>query len=300
MTTAVIVPTYFSSISSPRLSFFERSLKSISNQSDTVGIVVDDGSNFPVEDFLKELGLGCLRYVRRDREESDLRTSSNAMNLGLELCIEKSGEILTQREKDDLCSVVYLHSDDILSEGSILRRLQKLTKDTPVVYTDMKISNDRRSSTSLVDARDLNAFPDFYRFPHHTLMWEINFLTELKDFCEKKYGVTGIFDSRLGAAEDRDVTLSTFYFLEVLEKRGSYDQFVSYLYHIQEDSITKNLDKKSRKKYYELLAQKHFGKNYIHGSSGLLNDLPWSLGTHLPESIKDSLRPIRDFVKKVR
>ena len=85
----VVCPTYADNDS--RLSQLRYSLTSINRQTvPCVCIVVDDGSSSDVQGFIKQFGTRRIRYARRERKPTDLRTSSNAANLGIDLALEGS------------------------------------------------------------------------------------------------------------------------------------------------------------------------------------------------------------------
>lgn len=141
-----------------------------------------------------------------------------------------------------------------------------------------------------------------YRFPHQTIMWSLEFLKKLKEHVASAYDQEGVFDPSIRFGEDLDVSLSS---KEMTMKEGtaiSHANEVGYLYRLHEDSITGNTPGPIRNKDLEAVARKHAkNKDKIRmGStldSRLLHDLPWSLFTYAPETLKSRLRPVRDFLK---
>lgn len=137
-----------------------------------------------------------VRYLRRERLPSDLKTASNALNFGIDYCLARSGDVFTRSEAEDLVGVGFLHSDDLLSSDSIERRVRHLPRG--FVYTDRATFSgihviDIIGGKSLSSMGRLALQP----FPHHTLLWEMEFLEYLKGFVECHYGQEGVFDSLL-------------------------------------------------------------------------------------------------------
>lgn len=298
-TTAVIIPTYVNSEN--RFSFFKQTIASLVRQtSPVVGIIVDDGS--PMSDCVKNIVnfynfKGNLRYVKRPRKETDLHTASNAINFGLDLTLDLSSGIFSSEEQHRLAYAAYLHSDDMLPDNGIAKRVAAI-KDGGFVFSKMLIIDDVNRPKTIsgnVDSLKRNA----QGFPHHSSLWSLNFLQDVKDYVAETYNQESIFDSRICFGEDRDVSLSS---LETLTKTGQTFTFVpsiSYFYRAQEDSITGRSTNELISHDHRLIASKHGFPIQESTSNRLFCDMPWSLFYFLPPTLKKHFRGPRDYVKRV-
>ena len=313
-TVAIVTPIYATS-ENKRLSLFHQTVRSVINQqtfTKIVYVVVDDGSPLKVEKFLEDFKDSRIRYVHRDRSPLDINTASNALNIGLEHCLSRSKEVFSRREADTLCAVAFLHSDDLLATESVEKRLRYLKEG--FVYTNMAVFGKEEKIVAVFNPKSyeskeaMSRKESFLRFPHHTIVWEMNFLNHLKDYIAKRYGQQGIFDSELWMGEDRDVSMSSLEAaVEHKDAEIRYIPFISVFYRQHKNSITgESLKKvKEMKEQNERIYYKHFKSKqgflnlYLRSIplQRLLSDMPWSLFTYLPEDIKKNLRPVRDIMK---
>lgn len=305
MSTVAIITPIYAMAENRRLELFEHTLRSVSNQSHPglVHVVVDDGSTADVQALLKEHADPRIRYIRRERSPTDLITSSNAANLGIDSCISGSDSIFSQREARDLCAVTYLHSDDALSPDSIGIRLQNLPSG--FVYTNMALFDEsgrfiKESRSARGKISELLRRQFDLAFNHHTTMWSIGFVSYLRDYVQNKYGQDGVFDPRLNAVEDVDVTFSS---LETA-LAGNFDIVyvpkMTVLYRVHRQSITGDLGENGGEQPKEKMIKKHFGENpdYVTALARLQYNPPWSWFYFLSPHVKEKLRPVKDFVEE--
>ena len=304
---AVVTPIY-ATPENGRLELFRYTLKSVLRQCpDVVHVVVDDGSQEDVEYFLREHGNSSVRYLKRERQASDLKTASNALNLGIDNCIAKNSDVLSSRETRDLAAVTFLHSDDVLTRDSIEKRLLGL-KDG-FVFTEMAFSDKnglvycvRNGLEYLQDKTYVSRNP--VPFNKHTLMWNTQFLRYLKEYSERRYEQFGVFDSHLFFGEDLDVVLSSFEAAIEGNFEIDYLPFASVIYRNHPNSISGETHRAAIEEQSNIISIKHFGqpgklsKNPLHGR--FWRDFPWTIGASLPEPIKARIRPIRNLVQHVR
>ena len=137
-TVAVVTPIY-ATPENGRLELFRHTLRSVQQQThhNVVYLVVDDGSTADVPNFLNEYRDSRVRYVRREKLPTDLRTPSNALNLGIDYCLDRNSDIMTHEEAATLAAVTYLHSDDLLTKDSVKQRLRRLPDG--FIHSDMAL-----------------------------------------------------------------------------------------------------------------------------------------------------------------
>lgn len=306
-TVAVITPIY-ATPENERLKLFDYTAGSVGKQrnarSNIVHIVVDDGSSVDVESHIRDYKNPQIRYIRREKPISDLKTASNALNLGIDLCIQGSSDIFTKSEASDLNGVTYLHSDDLLTLDSIGDRIKNL--DGGFVYTDMAFFNNQGKIIAVRGWKGGSNKEDMlknnFAFNHHTVMWEMGFLQYLKDFVARKYGQSGIFDPFLSHGEDRDASLSSAEAAMEGGFRVTYIPSVSVLYRVHQQSITGD---SAEGMYLQAQLERTFKKHYLDSMPGLellgrlKADQPWSWFTFLPQGVKRKLRPIKNHIKGV-
>jgi len=212
-TVAIIVPVY-ATTTNHRLDYLGPTLQSVQKQThrDLVCVGVDDGSTADVKAFVEDRKYDRLRYVRRERGFSDLRTASNALNFGIDLCLRGSNYVLTLEEASNLSALAYLHSDDMLTVDGIEVRLSALSDSVAFVHTNFAridpnntpLGVNRWTKRNGKYASNILAGG----FGHHTTMWTMEFVRMLMQYVSDKYEQNGIFDSRLSHGEDMDVSLS--------------------------------------------------------------------------------------------
>ena len=300
-TAAVVIPVY-ATPENRRLEFLAQTLKSVQQQTyrDIVAVIVDDGSTVDVAGFVQAQRMGNVRYVRRTRSPADLKTASNALNLGIDLCLARSGEVFSHSEASDLAAVAYLHSDDLLPPASIQKRISVLDGDTAFVHGDTLLVSLDNNPVRVLRWKGKYNSGSFHNFPHHTIMWTIEFALQLKSYVAAKYSQDGIFDSRLSYGEDRDVSLSS---AEAAIKEGTkiiYLKEIAYLYKQHLESISGESPDVYAANQDKLIYDKHGLKQgrLMAFFQLVTSDFPWSLGYSFPELVKRQVRPLRDFVKQ--
>ena len=297
-TVAIVVPVY-ATTENHRFDYLYQTLKSVQKQThkDLVCVVVDDGSTDDVEAFVRDQRYNRLRYVRRERDPSDLKTASNALNFGLNLCLTGSGDVLTSKEARNLSALAYLHSDDMLTLDSIEQRLSALSDSVAFVHTNFALidPNNRLLSVSRWPERNGDYIRNIFLggFGHHTTMWTIEFAQILMRYVSDTYGQSGIFDPRLSHGEDRDVSLSGAEAANRASRAIVYIPKMTYLYRQHPDSISGDkVSQEYRQSQTKLINSKHFSKANLAELMSrfflrhLTRDLPWSLGASLPEEVK--------------
>lgn len=308
-TAAVVIPVY-ATPENHRLDFLGQTLQSVRHQTypDLVAVVVDDGSTADVAGFVREQRMDNVRYVRRVRSPADLKTASNALNFGIGLCLDRSPDVFSSGEASGLAAITYLHSDDMLPPESIGKRLSVLNSDAAFVYADVAYigsSNELVGVSRSKSREGIYASSLFRGFPHHTVMWGIEFVDSLRDYVARRYGQNGIFDSRLSHGEDRDASISSVEATKLEGKAMIHLPVVAYVYRQHMQSISgERISEDYRKAQSRLIDAKHFSEqNLMRLRLGMLfqnmtYNLPWSLGFWLPEHFKENLRPVKRFVQK--
>ena len=307
---AVVIPACINS--EARMNYLYQTLESVSQQTfPTIALIVDDSSTFDVQKLVTDCNCNDrLRYVHRQKLDSDSGSSSEAVNLGLDLVLDKSQDIFSNNEKDNIVGVCYLHSDDMLPADSVEARVNELDKSGFVYGLENQIDGEG-------NFKCIKSIPylriDAEGFPHHTGMWSFDMLSALRDYAMDKYGQEGVFDNCLSACEDRDVSISTYKLLKKLGKKPIMVPSLTYIYREHDDSISGNLTKKANKDAKRRVKMKHkvymspqyylpdeiIRENIMREKiiSRISADLPWSLFTFLPEPFKVRLRGVRDKIK---
>ena len=311
-TVAIVVPVY-ATLGNHRLDYLDQTLQSVQKQTHKglVCVVVDDGSTVDVQAFVKDQKYDRLRYVRREREPYDLRTASNALNFGINLCLRDNGNVLTSEEARNLSALAYLHSDDMLAIDSIEERLSGLSNSVAFVHTNFASidSNNRLLRIDRWSKRNDEYTSNILAggFGHHTTMWSMEFVRMLVQYVSDRYGQNGIFDSRLSYGEDVDVSLSGVEAANRVSRLIAYIPKITYLYRQHSGSISGGkVPQEYRRSQEELIYSKHFSEANLAELKRklflqyLTRDFPWSLGASLPEEVKRYLRPVRDSINRRR
>lgn len=310
-TTAVILVPVYATIGNNRLDYLGQTLQSVQKQThrNLVCMVVDDGSTVDVQAFVKYQKYDGLRYVRRERGPSDLRTASNALNFGIDFCLIGSGDVFTSEEARNLGALAYLHSDDMLTIDSIKWRLSALSDSAAFVHTNSARidSNNRLLGINRWSKRNDEYAGNILAggFGYHTTMWTMEFVRMLMQYVSDRYGQKGIFDTRLSYGEDMDVSLSGVEAANRASRIIAYTPKITYLYRQHPNSISGDkVSQEYRRSQEELIYSKHFSEANLAELKlrlflqQLTQDLPWSLGTSLPEEVKRYLRTVRDRIKR--
>lgn len=273
-----------------RVEQLHKTLYSMRNQGTCITVIVDDDSTKDLH--LNEFTNSKLRYLRRTKAKGELKTASCALNTGFDALLNR--QVLSSEETLD--SICYLHSDDLLPDGSINLRRSKLSPSIPFVYSKFLIIDEYGTPLRHYGEKS-KPFSTFHPFPHHSSMWSMSFFRDLKNYICSTYSQPGIFDETILCSEDRDVSISTFELLKAHIYKSEFIESPCYHYRSQDDSITGNNPRSLLLSHSDYVDRKH-GFNKFHCVyQSLIKDLPWSLGYNAPELIKSKLRPIRDKLK---
>ena len=306
-TVAVVIPVY-ATPENHRLDFLGQTLRSVHLQTyrDLVALVVDDGSTANVEGFVKDFGYDKLRYVKRTRSPADLKTASNALNFGIDLCLARSHEVFTSQEASNLAALAYLHSDDLLPPQSVHQRIVALKHDTAFGYGRMVYINSGNRIIDVSRWKGEFGHDTLSGFPHHSVMWSLEFAERLKEYVIGKYGLDGIFDTRLSHGEDLDVSLSSAEAASQLNLEIVNIPEIVYAYRRHMGTISgSGAAKEYLLSQHRIIEGKHFlpqeapHLRLIRPLQRMAADIPWSLGYMFPEPVKRRMRPIRDIVKEI-
>ncbi len=203
MKTAVITPTR--NRAGENGGYLAQAMKSIELQdADTVHVIVDDGSIDRTPEFVRDQpNQDKIIYIRREKPKDERLTASIASNVGIKAVL--GGEGLSAqdiRKLQGVGAVTFLHSDDVLAEGSLERRSQALQDSgSAMVHGDNFLITASSEIYGLIRGYDLDrngwkrvlAVADF---PHHTEMFEVGFLRKL-----------GLYDEDISMGEDADMTV---------------------------------------------------------------------------------------------
>ncbi|HLG24052.1 MAG TPA: glycosyltransferase [Candidatus Nanoarchaeia archaeon] len=309
MTSVIITPVYATKANN-RLDLLYQTAKSVRRQtySELVHLIVDDGSPEDVSSFVNDLNDPRARYVRREKQSGEINTASNPLNTGIGYILDKKHEIMTRKEADEMESVTFLHSDDLLTYNSIMLRMAQLGNG--FIYTDKMDFSEKGKMRKLEKGAELKGHvlipENFYYFNHHTVMWDIDFLRYLRGHVGEKYGQEGVFDPRLSLGEDRDMSISSVEAALKGNFRISYSPFVSMFYREHKKSITWEHKEEGYVESQHLINHnKHFPEVSTEKKDAgrvdrIMSDFPFSLFTLMPKSIKRPLRPTRNFVQGIQ
>ena len=297
MTLGIVIPVHAKT--QTRVKYFEECLKSLAMQKgEYVAVVVDDGSpkSEVIRGIVDRLGNANVRYVFREKGQEELHTSSNAVNYGIELLLDSSSGVLSRSELSSLASVCYLHSDDCLPNMTVSSRSVSTSTES-FSYANM-IVKDAELNTLMMAKPSKFSLRTGDGFTNHTLTWGIKFLKRVIEYNYNKYGYANIFDPNITCNEDRDASLSTFECAREIGVIGNnYRRMFTYIYRRQLDSITGIHGPELMKKYRDIVSEKH-GLSKLHLKYyRLIQDVPWSLMTFMPEEFKSIFRPIRDYIR---
>ena len=301
---AVITPTRDRAGSPGRIGYLEQAIYSVREQkgADYVHVIVDDGSTDRTADLVGFHRKEDPRivYIHRDKPPTERQTASFANNVGIKSVLYsqsypgQDGEMLGA--VDYLC---LLHSDDLLSEGSLEERAGILDGDekTWMVYGSMH--NFNNSEPPLV-VRELNVDPtkplariydDFLArvapFSNHSVMTRLELLRDIE-----------LFDENVSYGEDRDMSLLMM--RKCME--NGYDVTGTpncvYYYRVHDDTVT-SWARRNR------VLQKDIAR--VTSKHSTYRTPLWVLQTKrflrkphafLPEPIKAPLRKVRDRVRE--
>lgn len=233
----IVTPVYAKE-NSKRLLYLQDALESVKKQqfADFVHLTVDDSSPcFAVEDIVNSMNDARFLYSRRNKNQGDRFTASNALNYGFSI-------LCKEFPLDYIC---FLHSDDMFTKDSLLRRSSEI-KGFSFVYSSMLLMYG--NTVEYKPSPEFNTHEEMLQHAYraglmnHTLMWDVNFIREVNEMQKipksiPKYDMN-IFDPRLAYGEDMDVAI-----LSVLASKktlSGYSRITepTVTYRVHPESIT--------------------------------------------------------------
>jgi glycosyltransferase involved in cell wall biosynthesis len=273
---AVVTPVYATK-QNRRFDYFQNTAGSVLAQTaDFQWIVVDDGSpDQRPREFLQDLHDPRIKLLTRRRQPGDLRTASNALNLGFNHAV-----------KETLCDCFcYVHSDDLLPKDSLSRRMAALDSCGMLYGKICVFSSEYTISKSSfenpLDTKNMKS-----GFPHHTSTWSRQFLEEM---LAKRGGV--LFDPNFSYGEDLDVTCCARRVLESTDLRLGFLDKVVYIWVGNPKNISAETPNKERRRQRKAILAKNGYSEEPFSWSDFVNDFIRRPGHFLPESIKRRVRP---------
>ncbi|MBS3119792.1 glycosyltransferase family 2 protein [Candidatus Woesearchaeota archaeon] len=260
MTVGIITPVYAAKKS--YLRYLEDAIESVPNQgADIIHIVVDDGSPTDVASwFHQTISDPRIRYLRRERAPSDIRTASNARNLGLQALLDPIYGAVSPQESAEIKYVAFLDADDRLTPMSIDLRVSAFTPQTAFVY-GMFIYVNSITGSQDIRGRAFRNEPATGLNPDPPLLWTAmfrrDFLVSLRESRNRLYG-HDLFDPSMTVGEDIDVMLSAF---ELLEEKpditSTFIRFPVYSHRKIRESTTNLVSRRKDRTDYARFCEKH-------------------------------------------
>lgn len=278
----VVTPVY-STKENSRLEYFKNTAGSVLTQNyDFLWVVVDDGSTDNTRDFVRSIKDPRIVLLERKRLPGDKKTSSNALNLGINYLFENGCRYFA-----------YVHSDDLLPRGSLELRVNGL-KDNDMVYGRIALLKGKQLFYQDFSPKGGNyCSPALMEsgFPHHTSMWSRRMIDLMRKGRENQ-----VFDRKVVCAEDMDVTL---YCKSLMIEEGLSLGFVDrvvYIWVNSEGNITQHTSRAKGRRQIKRIYEKVGFENpvaYSWVTDYIRRPFFW-----LPEPIKEPLRPLRELVKQ--
>jgi glycosyltransferase involved in cell wall biosynthesis len=243
---AVITPVYVSPEFPSRLELFDKTVASVnrlgSDGSTHLHIVVDDGSADPegIRRVLEKYDDSRIRYLRRERKTTDLKTASNALNYGIDAVLAGHEKI---PEYKNIGSITPLHSDDLMYD--IASRAKALEPaDVGAVLSKIVVCRDGRKrihkpnfTTSARDYVSQGIAP----YPVSSIMWKPSTLEGMKRYNKEKLPgnqrFDGVYHPDFVNVEDVLVTKLTSLYLCEANLRIAVSERISMLYRYHQDSL---------------------------------------------------------------
>lgn len=243
---AIITPVYVSPEFPSRLELFDKTVASVntlcSNGTTHLHIVVDDESTDPagLKRVLEKYDDSRIRYLRRERKETDLKTASNALNFGIDAVLDGHDKIPEYKNID---SVTPLHSDDLMYD--IASRAKSLERaDVGAVLSRIVVLRD---GTERIHEPDFTmSAQDYVRqgiapYPVASLMWKRSTLAGMREYNKAKLPraqrFDGIYRPDFVNVEDVLVSKLTALYLCDAHLRMAVSEEISMLYRYHQDSL---------------------------------------------------------------
>lgn len=243
---AIVTPVYVSPDFPSRLKLFDRCVASVNNmlrsKAGHLHVVVDDGSPDPegIQRVLWKYEDHRIRYLRRERTKTDLKTASNALNFGIDAVLEGHESI---PEYKAVSAVTPLHSDDLMYD--VWSRAKSLAPaDVGAALSKIAIrSYDRRvihRPNSTMCARDYVA-RGIAPYPVGSIMWKPSTLRGMKKYNKEALPgnerFDGIYHPGFVNVEDVLVAKLTALYLCMVDMRIAVSEAISMEYRHHRDSL---------------------------------------------------------------
>ena len=272
--TAIITPVYVSPEFPSRLELFDKTVASVnmlaSDGATHLHIVVDDGSTDPegIKRVLEKYDDSRIRYLRRERKATDLKTASNALNFGINAVLDGHEKIPEYKNID---SITPLHSDDLMYD--IASRAKSLEPaDVGATLSKIVVLRDNRETIHepnfTMSARDY-VTQGISPYPVTSIMWKPSTLEGMKRYNKEKLPdnqrFDGVYHPDFVNVEDVSVTKLTALYLCNANLHIAASGEISMLYRYHQDSLRGKTDedlwnlnnRMMEKMYYELLGYDH-------------------------------------------
>jgi len=279
---AIITPVYVSPEFPSRLKFFGKTVASVnklgSDGTTHLHVVVDDGSTDAegIKRVIEKYDDGRIRYLRRERKGTDLKTASNALNFGIDAVLDGHEKIPDYKSID---CVTPLHSDDLMYD--IASRAKSLEPaDVGAALGKIAVLRDGTERTHeprfTLSARDY-VTQGIAPYPVGSIMWKPSTLEGMKNYNKErlpgKQRFEGVYHPDFVNVEDVLVTKLTAVYLCQANLRMAVSEEISmsYLYHqdslrgYHQDSLRGKTDqdlwnlnnRRMAKMYYEIVLWDH-------------------------------------------
>lgn len=243
---AIITPVYVSPDFPSRLQLFDRCVASVhklgSDGTAHLHIVVDDGSTDPdgIQRVLEKYDDPRIRYLRRERKETDLKTASNALNFGIDAVLEGHERI---PESKTISAVTPLHSDDLVYDVSSRAKALE-PADIGAALSTIAIHRHGKRAIHEPDfalwARDY-VTRGIAPYPVGSIMWKPSVLEGMKKYNKENpdgnQRFDGVYHPEFVNCEDVLATKLTALYLCKANLRIAVSSEVSIAYHYHEDSL---------------------------------------------------------------
>jgi glycosyltransferase involved in cell wall biosynthesis len=243
---AIITPVYVSPEFPSRLELFDKTVASVnmlgSDGTTHLHIVVDDGSTDPegIKRVLEKYDDRRIRYLRRERKGTDLKTASSALNFGIDAVLEGHEKIPEYKNID---SITPLHSDDLMYD--IASRAKSLEPaDVGAALSKIVVFRDGRKRIHepnlTMSARDY-VTQGIAPYPVGSIMWKPSTLEGMKEYNKEKLPgnqrFDGVYHPDFVNVEDVLVTKLTAFYLFKANLRIAVSEEISMLYRYHQDSL---------------------------------------------------------------
>ena len=245
-------------------------------------LIVDNGStDEETLDFYETINDPRVRVERIGRTPEQKGTPSVSLNFGFNLLFNEGHS-----------AFCYLHSDDLLTQGSLERRVNALG-GFAMVYGRMGYYDDREVKVGTYPTRNHQS-PDVMisAFPHHSSMWSRKLMGLM---LSDKYRKGEIFGLDVKSCEDFDCTLFSRKIIERGELTLGFVDACLYVWMDHDGNISHSITSFE----HEMDVRYIYRKNGYRDPDGsfLMKNLRRP-GFWLPESVKQELRPLKNKINK--